>query len=113
MFCFHPQLLPPTPPSIADVLLPSATASAVPTAAPTGFSPLEVVTGEAGALVLAATEIPVEGELLFGAVQVQIAVHQRAWVRVSIDGEVTFDQRVIPGSVYAFAADEQVEILPR
>jgi cytoskeletal protein RodZ len=101
----------PTPPSIADVLLPSATASAVPTAAPTGFSPLEVVTGEAGALVLAATEIPVEGELLFGAVQVQIAVHQRAWVRVSIDGEVTFDQRVIPGSVYAFAADEQVEIL--
>jgi len=100
-----------THPSIADVLLPSPTASPKPTETPPYLSPLEIVTGEAGVLALAATQEPADAVLLEGAVQVQIAVHQRAWVRVLVDGEVTFDQRVIPGSAYAFAADEQIEIL--
>jgi len=101
----------PTHPSIADVLLPSPTVSPKFTATPTVLSPLEVITGEAGALALGATEAPIDAVLLEGAVQVQIAVHHRTWVRVLVDGENTFDQRVIPGSAYAFAADEQIEIL--
>lgn len=100
-----------THPSIADVLLPSATSTPTPTVAPTVLSPLEVVTGEAGELAIPATQVPVDAVLLEGAVQVQIAVHQRTWVRILVDGEAAFDQRVIPGSVHAFAGEEQIEIL--
>ena len=46
-----------------------------------------------------------------GNVQVYITVLQRTWVRVTVDGEVELEGRVIPGSAYAFAGDEQVEIL--
>ncbi|MBE9523954.1 MAG: DUF4115 domain-containing protein [Chloroflexi bacterium] len=101
----------PTPPSIADVLLPSPTPYPAATPTSTDIVGLEVVTSEAGSLSLAATVDPVDNALLVGAVQVQIVVEQRSWVRIYVDGEVTFDQRVIPGSAYAFAADEQVEIL--
>ncbi|MBG7609457.1 MAG: DUF4115 domain-containing protein [Anaerolineae bacterium] len=101
----------PSPPSIADVLLPSPTASPAATATATVIPLLDVVTSEAGSLALAATENPVGNDLLIGAVQVQIVVTQRSWVRVYVDGEVSIDQRVLPGSAYAFAGDEQVEIL--
>ena len=46
-----------------------------------------------------------------GNVQVYITVLQRTWVRVTVDGDVELEGRVIPGSAYAFAGDDQVEIL--
>jgi cytoskeletal protein RodZ len=46
-----------------------------------------------------------------GVVQVYVTVRQRAWMRVTVDGEVEFEGRVIPGSAYQFAGNEQVEIL--
>jgi cytoskeletal protein RodZ len=45
-----------------------------------------------------------------GAVQVYITIRQRAWMRVTVDGEVQFDGRVIPGSAYQFGGEAQVEI---
>jgi hypothetical protein len=45
-----------------------------------------------------------------GAVQVQIVARQRAWMRITVDGEVEFDGRVIPGTAYGFAGQEYVEI---
>jgi len=49
----------------------------------------------------------------FGAapVQVFIIVRQRAWVRVTVDGEVVFEGRMLPGSAYPFAAVERVELI--
>jgi cytoskeletal protein RodZ len=44
-------------------------------------------------------------------VQVYLTVHQRAWVRVRVDGEVAFEGRMVPGSAYTYSAEEQVEIL--
>ena len=41
----------------------------------------------------------------------QVIVRQRAWVRVTVDGDIAFEGRVIPGSAYAFAGDDQVGIL--
>jgi cytoskeletal protein RodZ len=46
-----------------------------------------------------------------GAVQVSVVVGQRAWLRVTVDGQVELEGRVIPGSAYAFSGEERVEIL--
>ncbi len=45
------------------------------------------------------------------AVQIIISVRMRAWMRVTVDGKVAFDGRVMPGSAFPFAGDNQVEIL--
>lgn len=44
-------------------------------------------------------------------VQVYVVVRQRAWMRVTVDGEVEFEGRVLPGSAYLFSGNELVEIL--
>jgi hypothetical protein len=46
-----------------------------------------------------------------GAIQLSIAVIQRAWMRVSVDGEIEFEGRVIPGSAYQFSGQEGIELL--
>lgn len=100
----------PSPPSIADVLLPSPTVTLAPTPTITIPSPLDIA-AEAAAAAPAETAPPEATELPVGAVQTQIITHQRAFLRVLVDGEEVFNGRVVPGSVYAFAGDESVEIL--
>jgi hypothetical protein len=53
-------------------------------------------------------EIPPPAE---GAVQVYVVVHQRAWMRVLVDGQEEFEGRVLPGAAFPYAGDEYVEIL--
>ncbi len=102
----------PSPPSIADVLLPSATATVEPTVTATIPSPLdEAVDADAGEPPAEATEAPFSLEDAGKLIQVQVAIRQRAYMRITVDGEVEFDGRVIPGGIYAFAGDEGVEIL--
>jgi len=106
--------LSPTAPSIAEVLLATATPSETPTPEPfTPTSPpvaqlfptLSIVTGtpEEGA--------PPESGATQSAVQVYLTIQQRAWIRVTVDGEIQFEGRVIPGSAYPFVGDSQVEVL--
>jgi len=45
------------------------------------------------------------------SVQVIISVNLRTWVRVTVDGKVEFEGRVLPGSAFPFAGDERIEIL--
>jgi cytoskeleton protein RodZ len=45
------------------------------------------------------------------SVQLIINVHLRTWMRVTVDGKVEFDGRVLPGSAFQFAGDERAEIL--
>ena len=45
------------------------------------------------------------------SVQVILLVRLRAWMRVTVDGKVEFEGRVLPGSAFPFAGDERVEIL--
>jgi cytoskeletal protein RodZ len=106
----------PTPPSIADVLLPSPSATLAPTPTPSVPSPIEE--SEAGTPEV--VQPPEEGTAevtvtpdagLQGAIQVQIVVYQRAWVRIIADEEIVFEGRMLPGSAHAFAGEEQVEIL--
>lgn len=44
-------------------------------------------------------------------IQLYISVLQRAWMRVTVDGVIEFEGRVIPGSAYTFAGEDQIELL--
>jgi cytoskeleton protein RodZ len=44
-------------------------------------------------------------------VQVYVSVLRRAWMRVTVDGNIEFEGRVIPGSAYPFSGEFQIEIL--
>jgi cytoskeleton protein RodZ len=111
--------LQPTPPSIADVLLPSATVSEVPTATATIPSPVEEAADAGSAVEVSEAEVneaDIAQEALdiafaANAVRLQIVIRQRSYMRVIVDGEVEFDGRVVPGAAYAFAGEESVEIL--
>jgi len=101
-----------TAPSIADVLLASPTATETYTPEPvTPTAPLQ--------LLAAPTQVPTtdatgEVELASdsqGGVQIHVTVHQRAWMRVIVDGDIEFEGRVLPGSAYNYAGESQVELL--
>lgn len=44
------------------------------------------------------------------SVQVYVVIRQRAWVRVTVDGEIKQEGRVLPGSAYLFSGNELVVI---
>jgi cytoskeletal protein RodZ len=44
-------------------------------------------------------------------VQLYVSVLRRAWMRVTVDGDIEFEGRVVPGSAYSFSGDFQIEIL--
>jgi cytoskeleton protein RodZ len=99
-----------TAPSIADVLLASSTptttftpAPAAPTVHATLALLLPISTG-----ALSGGPLPSNAQ---GKVQIYITVLQRAWMRVTVDGKIEFEGRVIPGSAYPFVGESQVEIL--
>ncbi len=101
----------PTAPSIADVLLASATPSDTSTLSPPTSTipetPLVVPTHFLSTFILTGTLVinPQPG------VQVNVSVSQRAWMRVTVDGKIEFEGRVLPGSAYPFTGVSQVEIL--
>jgi cytoskeletal protein RodZ len=98
----------PTAPSIAEVLLSAPTPTATSTAlAPTPtVPPLPQVTSPAE--TQPAIAVLPEGQV---GLQVYVTVRQRAWLRVTVDGEVVFQGRVLPGSAYQYEGEDTVEIL--
>jgi cytoskeleton protein RodZ len=93
----------PTAPSISDVLLASPDPASF-TATPT-FLPVEAFPGEATVTV----EIPTQN--LNAEVQLNLVAVERTYMRVTVDGEVAFDGRVVPGNAYPFEAENQIEVL--
>lgn len=107
-----PQQLEPTPPSIAEVLLPTSTSTLQPTPTATVLAAIDadaiITPGQNNPQnpVLAATPIA-----LVGPVRLQIFALERAFMRIIVDGEVEYDGRVLAGSIYAFAGQELIEIV--
>ena len=106
----------PTPPSIADVLLPSPTISPAPTPTATQAAPIEEAALPAD--IPADQPTPEPGQTLLvippdatGSVRVQIVVQERTYMRALVDEEIVFDGRVLPGSAYLFVADARIEII--
>ncbi len=100
----------PTAPSIAAVLLATATETLTPTPIPPTLTlPAAVIpenvqpTGTGAPVAAAGT--PGSG------VQVYVTARYRAWMRVLVDGEVEFEGRILPGSAYAYSGNERVELL--
>jgi cytoskeletal protein RodZ len=97
-----------TAPSIAEVLLATATASPPATAVtetPSQPGAQPVIVGESDATgAPQITGFP-------GGVEIYLTVLQRAFMRVLVDGEVQFEGRVIPGNAYPFAGESQIEIM--
>ncbi|HWQ04702.1 MAG TPA: RodZ domain-containing protein [Longilinea sp.] len=44
-------------------------------------------------------------------IQVYVIARQRAWLRVTVDGKISFSGRVIPGNAYPFSGSEEIELL--
>jgi cytoskeletal protein RodZ len=123
------QDLTPTAPSIVEVLAPSPSATVPVTPSPTVSPPppsteLAVATaaGVTEAVVsFGETDVPTTTATLAaetsapsfatGAIQIMIVAKERAWMRVSVDGEVAFQGRVIPDSAYPFAGNERIELV--
>jgi cytoskeletal protein RodZ len=93
----------PTAPSISEVLLASPNPS-LSTVTPT-FLPVESFPGEATVTV----EIPTQNAN--AEVQLNLVAVERTYMRVTVDGEVAFEGRVVPGNAYPFEAESQIEVL--
>ena len=92
-----------TAPSISDVLLASPDPASF-TATPT-FLPVEAFPGEPTVTL----EIPTQN--VNADVQLNLVAVERTYMRVTVDGEVAFDGRVVPGNAYPFEAENQIEVL--
>lgn len=130
-----------TAPSIADVLLATATPSSTPTldlgsgnlqsglnqafeatamyeglqATLAKGNPSDPAGGVATVSADAAAATP-EGEYIApaiegGLIQIHITIHQRAWLRVMVDGKVEYEGRVLPGNALAFGGSEKIELI--
>jgi cytoskeletal protein RodZ len=100
-----------TAPSIVDMLDPSETPTATPpTPSPTAsIEPGAVVETPAAAETAGPDPlVPADNE---DPVQLYIVVSQRTWMRVTVDGEVQFEGRVIPGSAFPFSGRESIALL--
>jgi cytoskeleton protein RodZ len=116
----------PTAPSIADVL---STNSAVTPTAPaleltepvsdTLLGPVQTLplpTLAPGQELTSTVQInsPLAGSPTLaesGPIQVNLAIRQRTWMRVLVDGKVEFEGIALPGSAYPFSGDNSVEVL--
>ena len=71
-------------------------------------APQETLDATETSLVNASTPTP---DFAGAPVQVYVVARQRAWMRVTVDGEVAFEGRVIPGSAYPFAGADRIELV--
>ncbi|NMB68533.1 MAG: DUF4115 domain-containing protein [Chloroflexi bacterium] len=104
----------PTAPPLSEVLLgtgePGITATLEPTAStpiPPGLSNPTAGGLETGAVIDEGT-LPAQSN---SPVQVYVVAHQRAWMRIMVDGGVAFSGRIIPGNAYPFSGLERIELL--
>ncbi len=103
----------PTAQSIAEILLATGTPSITPTLAE--FTPTLPAPGEIAATAVITDVAALQATLLAGGgadkVAVYVTVRQRAWMQVTVDGQIVYQGRVLPGSAYAYEGREAIEIL--
>lgn len=116
------QAVSPTAPPVSEILLstPDETLSATLTLLPTnGVATVTPAIVDASLVAETTQVLQTETPMVFeptpdlgsAPVQVQIIAHQRAWLRITVDGEIVFEGRVMPGSAYSFAGNERIVLL--
>jgi len=93
-----------TGPSISDVLLITPTVEVQLTATPATSQPNAPV-GDTTLTALAPSEAAPANVMLY------VVARERTYMRVTVDGKVVFDGRVIPGNSYPYEANDSIEIL--
>jgi cytoskeletal protein RodZ len=112
----------PTAPPVSEILLstPGEGLSGTPTLISDGAITTTVTAIIEGSLITETVQVnetvtPVVFEPTPGSasapVQVYVVAQQRAWMRITVDGEIAFEGRVMPGSAYSFAGNERIELL--
>jgi cytoskeletal protein RodZ len=100
-----------TAPSIIDVIDPELTETPTPTASPTPDPADAALTPGAGGVDVTQTPVPTQPITNDAPVQVYIVVIERTWMRVTVDGQIEFEGRVIPGSAYPYSGREEINVL--
>lgn len=99
---FHPNATAPAIPTVpAETAVPTLVQEV--TLIPAGDTPLAAIPLEPG------TETPTLDPDV--QLQVNIVAVELTYMRVTVDGKVAFNGRVVPGSAYPFEAEQQIEIL--
>ena len=94
----------PTSRSISDILVGSSgTVTFTPTPSLAGTETILPTGG-----VTAIGTIPASGP---GPVQVVVAASEQSYLRVTVDGKVQFDGRILEGIAYSFSGNDQIEVL--
>ena len=98
-----------TAPAIVDVLAPEDTATPTPTPGTPGaeITPENNPETNGEATLFPEIQLPLNEN----AVQLYIVVRQRAWMRITVDGTIEFEGRVIPGNAYTFSGEDTIELL--
>jgi len=93
----------PTAPSISDILLAPPDSPSI-TTTPTSDA-IESFPGQPTITVVIPT---LNGDV---NVQLNLVATERTYMRVTADGKVAFEGRVLPGTAYPFDAQDQIEVL--
>ena len=98
-----------TAPAIVDVLAPEDTATPTPTLGTPGAEITSENNPETNgeATLFPEIQLPLNED----AVQLYIVVRQRAWMRITVDGTIEFEGRVIPGNAYSYSGEDTIELL--
>jgi cytoskeletal protein RodZ len=94
-----------TAPSISDMLLASPTPG---TETAEAVQTSEFITPNPASVPTSAVTFPTTFP---GHVQVIVVALERGWVRVTVDGKIKLEGRLLAGSAYPFDGSEQIEVL--
>lgn len=95
-----------SPDSISEILLNTETAM-VPGSG-TGTPEITTITPQVTSAIGGAVTQTSIGS---GPIQVVVIIRQRTYLRITVDGDVELDQRVVPGNVYTFSASKSIQLL--
>ena len=101
-----------TIPAVADILLPTSSPTSTLPASPNTPGEIEVEvtpTQEGDGEGQGAT--PTQALIGNEKIQLQLIILQRTWVRVTVDNQLAFEGRLIPGSIKLFGGDLRIEVL--
>ena len=108
----------PTPPSIVDVLLATATLqeaeiliSPSPSATLAPFMSTLPVASDVIGETSQPSDVAGQPTAISGNLRLGIIARQRAWMRVTVDGNVVFEGRILGGSAQEYYGQERIELL--
>lgn len=99
-----------TAPSIAEVLMTPVAPSQQPMPPAEGTPAATPEPGQALPPAVPVSTV-VGSQVNTDPLQIYIVARQRAWVKITVDGKVAFQGRVVPGNAYTYSGSQRIELL--